>query len=58
MNIYMFRCPDCKKWFVSSKTTITEEYHGNIVQIVNVPVKQCPNCGKLYIEAALITNML
>lgn len=40
MNIYMFRCPDCKKWFVLSKTTITEEYHGNIVQIVNVPVKQ------------------
>ena len=46
----MFRCPDCKKRFTSSKTTVTKEYQGNIVQIVNVPAKQCPGCGKLFIE--------
>ncbi len=46
----MFKCPNCKKWLVASKTTVTKEYQGNSVQVVNVPAKQCPNCGKLFVE--------
>lgn len=46
----MFKCPDCKKWLVLSKTTVTKEYQGNSVQVVNVPAKECRNCGKLFVE--------
>lgn len=46
----MLKCPDCKKWLVSSKTTFTKEYQGSSVQIVNVPAKQCPDCEKLFVE--------
>ena len=46
----MLKCPDCKKWLVSSKTTVTKEYQGNSVQVVNVPAKKCCNCGKLFVE--------
>ena len=46
----MFRCSDCKKWLVPSKITVSKEYRDNIVQIINVPAKQCPNCGQSFLE--------